>query len=179
MSHHHEQYSIRYAGLPEGMHAFDFELKREFFTEYYLENDFSDAHIFIHIDAERTASMLVLEIQISGSVTVECDRCLDPCQVTVSATQTLIFSSAGEHHLPQKDDDSIVEIHAETDEVPIDSYLYDFVLLALPLRRVHDELDPEHSACNREMLERIDNLQIIHTDDPRWETLKKIKTDNN
>ncbi len=179
MSHHHKQFSIRFAGLPEGMHAFDFELNRDFFTEYYSENEFSDALVSVHIDAERTSTVLILDLQISGFVTVECDRCLDPCQVDIETDQTLIFSSAGEHHYPVKDDDSIVEISAETDEVILNSYLYDFVLLALPLRRVHDELDPEHSACNREMLERIDNLQIKHTDDPRWEKLKKLKTDNN
>jgi uncharacterized protein len=178
MSHHTGTYTIRYAGLPEGSHIFDFEVNRDFFLNYYKETEMQEVQILVHIEAERTEAALVLNMSITGNVVVECDRCLDPCNIGLETQQTLIFSSAGEHYFDRKDDDSLFEIAEETDHVVLDSILYDVILLAMPLRRVHDELDSEDSACNYEMLQRISEINEKKADDPRWDKLNEIKFDN-
>jgi uncharacterized protein len=177
MSRLQGEYSIRYAGLPEGSHSFDYVVNGKFFTSYFPETEIHDASVQIHIDAERHASFLELIIHISGSVRVECDRCLDPCDVQLSDSQVLIFSSAGQQH-HSEDDDVVVEVGEEVDHVVLDSYLYDFILLAIPFRRVHDELDGNDSSCNQEMLDRIKNLEIKTSNEPIWDELNKIKFDN-
>jgi len=177
MSRLQGEYSIRYAGLPEGSHSFDYEVCGEFFTSYFPETEIRDAAVQIHIDAERHATFLELDIQISGSIRVECDRCLDPCDVQLSDSQMLIFSSAGQQH-HSEDDDVVVEVGEEVDHLVLDSYLYDFILLAIPFRRVHDELEADQSACNQEMLLRIKNLETKTSVEPIWDELNKIKFDN-
>jgi len=178
MSHTSGTYTIRYAGLSEGSHVFDFVLGRDFFLNYFEDTEMQDALIQVNIEAERTGSALVLDMSIKGNVVVECDRCLDPCNISLTTQQTLIFSSAGDHYFEPKNDDSLIEIAEETDHVVLDSFFYDVILLAMPLRRVHDELDIEHSACNHEMLERISQLQDKTIVDPRWDKLNEINFDN-
>jgi uncharacterized protein len=175
MSHPHSQYTVRYAGLAEGSHQFDFSLNRDFFLNYYPETEILDADINIHIEAEKTNSLFSLNLNISGCVTVECDRCLDPCSVQFKVNPALIFSSENERPHSGKNDDTVINISTETESIRLDEYLYDFIMLALPFRRVHDELDGEESACNHDMLARISNLAGEKITDPRWETLNKLK----
>ncbi len=157
---------------------FDFIIHRDFFVNYYPETEILDSDVKVRVNAERTAVMLILEMNISGTITVECDRCLDPCEISVETSKTIIFTSSGSNEGRQNEDDSIVSVSAETESIILNEYLYDFTILALPLRRVHDELEGEESGCNQEMLDRISKQHAIHTDDPRWEKLKKLKNDN-
>ena len=175
MSKSHGHYSIRYAGLSEGSHEFIFDVHEDFFKDYYPETEILGADIKLQIRAEKSPSMLMLELIFSGNISVECDRCLDPCTVPVSAVQKLIFTASDDRMQNGKIDDTMIAISPESDSVMLDEYVYDFILLSLPLRRVHDENEGTDSACNQEMLERINTLQNEKKTDPRWEKLNQIK----
>lgn len=177
MSAKQETFSVRYAGLPEGSHVFDFVLNKNFFIQYHPDSEIIDANIQVHIEAERAEYVLQMQLHFSGNVTVECDRCLDPCSVSISSDAVLLFTSEnGRNH--KQDDDSLIEIAEETDHVVLDSYLYDFSMLSIPIRRVHDELDSAKSACNKEMLSIIEKINTQNAEDSRWDQLKKIKFEN-
>lgn len=178
MSHPQSEYTIRFAGLADGSQVFDFIIHKDFFMNYYPDTEILDSDVKVHIIADKTPVMLILEMNISGKITVECDRCLDPCEVPVKTSKTVIFTSSGNDDGRRKEDDSIVSVNAETESILLDEYLYDFTILALPLRRVHDELDGKNSRCNQEMLERIKGQRVILKEDPRWEKLKNLKEDN-
>jgi len=178
MSHSIGRFSIRYAGLADGSHSFDFAPDKTFFTEYFPETDILDSKIAIHIDADKQTGMLITNMTLSGAVTVECDRCLDPCQVELNAQQTLIFSSSINNTFSKKEEDSVIEIGEVSENVILDNHIYDFVILSLPLRRVHDDLEGPDSQCNQDVLKELDQLSATVAPDPRWEKLNELKLGN-
>ncbi len=177
MSRVQERFVIRYSGLPEGVHTFDYNVGHDFFAEYHSETDIQASDLNIHIEADRNQAALLLKIKIKGNLTFECDRCLDPCIISIESLNSLIFTSENEQYGPANED-TIIRISEETASIVLDSYLYDFIMLSIPLRRVHDELDDETSNCNQDMLQRIKQMNNHTSADPRWEKLKEINLDN-
>ncbi len=178
MSHSGEKFTIRYAGLVDGLHSFDFHPDTEFFTSYYSESGILASDIHVHIDADRRADLLIAEMALSGSVTVECDRCLDSCSIELSGSQTLFFSSSVNNSFSKKEEDSVVHIADNTDHINLDSHIYDFVMLSLPLRKVHDDIEGPESQCNQEVTMKLSHHSTNKSTDPRWDKLNEIKFDN-
>ena len=82
---------------------------------------------------------------ISGSVVVECDRCLDDCSIPVeySGLLTVRFSDL------QHDYDGDTMWIAKGDQLSLKQYIYESIVISLPYRRVHEE-----GGCNPEMVAR-------------------------
>ncbi len=76
-----------------------------------------------------------------------------------------------------EDGDDIVSLPLEASEIDISQYLYEYVTLLLPQRRIHPDNEEGSSGCNQEALKILNKLSAKEEDkiDPRWEALKKIK----
>ncbi len=179
MSNTESAYKIKYSGLPVGKHKFDFIIHNDFFTDYSNKTEFIDAHINVHVNAERMLSKLILHLFISGKITVECDRCLEPCDINIDTEKKLIFSSEKEGLNNSSNDDINIEISYNTEYIILDGFLYDFIVLSMPLRRVHDELEDNSSACNHQMISILQKLKPnkTKTNLSHWDILKNINPD--
>jgi uncharacterized metal-binding protein YceD (DUF177 family) len=73
--------------------------------------------------------------------------------------------------------DEIIVIPEKENTIDVAPYVFEYIHLQLPQRKVHDEGD-----CDTETIERLNGLegktQDEETIDPRWEALKKIKLDS-
>ena len=73
-----KRYIVPFKGLKIGVHRFDFEVDDALFQAFEsLEVKHGTAKVSIELT--KAASMLTLDVEIRGEVTVECDRCLDDC----------------------------------------------------------------------------------------------------
>src|SRR3546814_12271110 len=71
-----KDFVIQFAGLKNGGHEFDFKVGDEFFDQF----DYSiikKGNLEVHMELDKRERMLVLDIAISGTVELVCDRCLD------------------------------------------------------------------------------------------------------
>jgi len=78
--------------------------------------------------------------------------------------------------------------HEETDEILIlpeseyninvSKYIYEYIVLLLPLKHVHPIDENGNSGCNKDMLKKIKLLSKKKKYDSRWDALKKIKNNN-
>lgn len=166
------KYAILYRGLSEGEHRYKFSLNRKFF-ENFGYHEFGDVSLEINACLNKKSRVSDLQISISGSVMVECDRCLDFFSLPVTCSETLIIKT-GEQ--PQDAQDHEIFLAEEENHLDLSQLFYEFVLLALPLRKVHPDKDGK-IACNQEMVKK---LEIIASDnqkpsDPRWSELEKIR----
>lgn len=173
-------FPIQYAGLPEGHHVYRFDVPLSFFHEYYEQNELLDAHITADVDVEKSPSLMQVELRCSGWVTVACDRCLDPCRFEVHTYNKLIFSSvpAQESEYASRTDVEYFEVSQQQEFISLDSHVYDFVMLSLPMRRVHDDFDLEKTQCNKEVIRYITIEKTHQSVDPRWAILEKFKQAN-
>lgn len=169
-------FNIPIGGLKEGRHCYDFEINKEFFDQFE-ESEIKEGSLKAVVVADKLNTHIDLSVSIEGSVNVPCDRCLELFIQPVSCTNRLLVKFGRETDYSDPD---IVTIPADEQELDLRQYIYEYILLALPIQRVHPVDKNGKSACDPEMLKKLkehiadDESKI----DPRWDELKKLKSKN-
>lgn len=166
-----EKYQIQFSGLKPGLHNFEFTLDHSFF-EHYSYSEISDCDIKVLTRMEKDERMLVFQFDIHGQAGMICDRCGDPLVVEISGSQNLVVKLS-DHYEEETED---VQIIKESDgRFDISQFLYEYVCLMLPVHRVHGTDSKGKSLCNPEVIKMLEETNLTHEPDPRWEVLRKLK----
>lgn len=176
------QYIIRFGSLSVGLHEFEFDVNTKFFKT--IENsEIEQADIQVKALLTKQNHLLQLHFTIAGTVGLECDRCIKYFNFPIEAEENLVIK----HGNPDESTDEILVIPEGQDEVDVAHYLYEYIVLAIPARRVPCELDEDQFECDYDMLEKLDSLEaqsdLQNEEDeapknPMWEKLNKIKFKN-
>jgi uncharacterized protein len=173
------QYIIPFTGLKEGNHKFTFEFKKEFFESHEVL-EARDGDVNADVTLNKLPTMLTLGIIISGSLEIQCDRCLEYFNFPVYYTGELVVKFGEDTSFSN---DEIWIVSPNETELNLDQYFFECIGLCIPIQRVHPESDDDQNSCNKAM---IDLLQThMHTKnepdgpDPRWSKLKELLNDIN
>ena len=103
------------------------------------------------VTAQQSHEGLTLTICTRGKVVVECDRCLDDMEVDIDTRDTVSVQSGDRH------EDAADIIYVDKSQKTLDLWpvVYDFIVLALPMSRVHPE-----GLCNKEMTEKLSQYMV-------------------
>ena len=145
-----KEYIIPIKGMSVGRHHFDFPVGNEFFEEYG-NSQILGASLNVKLELEKSSTLIEVRADIEGSVTVECDRCLEMMEAKIETEATLLVKfvkTAGE-----EDDDEVMTLEPSESELDLSQFLYDYICLALPIQKVH-----EQGKCNSEMVTKINSL---------------------
>ena len=167
-------YAVRISGLADGDHDFSFELDQQFFASLE-QSEIERGDVEADIVLEKKPSVLSLHFNLRGKVEVTCDRCLEPFMTVIETSQT-IYVKMGE--TPGEIEDDVIMINKDDHEIDVGQFIYEFIILALPYKRIHPDDEQGAPACNPEMIRRLDDhrgnqVQEDQTD-PRWDALKGI-----
>jgi uncharacterized metal-binding protein YceD (DUF177 family) len=169
-------YAIPISGLKEGRQTFDFKINKAFF-EQFEESDVKEGELCITVEADKRSSHAELNIRISGTVTIACDRCLGlfPWQLDCENRLLVKFGKFFDESDPE-----ITTVPADENELDMSQYFYEYVLLALPIKRIHPDDSKGSSACDPVMIKKLKEHVVIEEEkkDPRWEELKKLLNNN-
>ena len=169
-------YTIQLGGLKEGHHTIDFEIGKEFF-EQFEESEVKEGSLIANIEMDKRTSHADIIIRISGSVRVSCDRCLEIFSQPISSENRLLvkFGKSMEYLDPD-----ILSLASDESQLDLQQQIYEFIMLALPIKRVHPADKNGKSKCNPVMLKKLEELLIEEEKetDPRWDELKKLMNDN-
>jgi len=169
-------YIIPLIGLQEGRHTIDLEVGNEFF-EKFEESEIKEGRLIAVVELEKRSTHADVIIRISGSVKVSCDRCLEMFLLPVNCENKLLVKFG--KSLEESDPD-IISVSAEEHELDLQQHIYEFIHLALPIKRVHPNDKNGKSTCDPIMLNKLEE-HIINEEvesDPRWDELKKLMNDN-
>jgi uncharacterized metal-binding protein YceD (DUF177 family) len=119
--------------------------------------------------------MLVFHFAFSGTVRVPCDRCSAEFDLPVEGEERLIVKF-GEMHGEESEDIFIITENEHS--IDLGPFLFDYINLLVPYRRVHGEDENGKSLCDPEVTKYISEEEPGQTD-PRWDALKRLKNDNN
>jgi len=169
-------YTIPLSGLKEGRHTIDFEIGSEFF-EKFEESEVKEGRLIAHIAIDKISSHADLLIRLSGSVRICCDRCLEMFSQPVAFENRLLVKFG---KIIEDSDPDILSFPADEHELDLQQHIYEFIHLALPIKRVHPDDEHGKSTCNPEMLKKLEELLIEEEieNDPRWDELKKLMNNN-
>ena len=169
-----KQFVIQFGGLKPGLHQFFFEVGDLFFGQFEY-SEIKKGKVAVKIDFEREEKMLILNFLIDGIVEMHCDRCYEPFLLPISGTERLIVKFGNDFH---EEDDEVQIIPEGETKIDLSSFIYEFIHLLIPFRRVHPEDENGNSLCDPEIIKRIDERESSSEPDPRWEVLKKLKPIN-
>jgi len=142
-------YIISFTGLAAGTHSFSWELDGKFFeADNYLE--ISDASIKAACTLQKTSRHMELDFTAKGSITLPCDRCMEPLNVKVKADRKMIVRESDE---TDSDSDDLVFIGKHDRELDVEGWIREMILLSIPMRNVHPE-----EQCDSEIIEKLNKL---------------------
>lgn len=153
------KYSIAYQGLSVGNHQFSFDIEESLFAQFGQE-DCSKGAGRVVVNLEKHPNFMALHTEITGEVEVVCDRCLDHFMHEVAFEGELFVKFSTEVKEPEYDilgknsDEEVLWIHPSDDHIDLASYIYESMLLALPVQRIHPEDENGESMCDKDMLSR-------------------------
>jgi uncharacterized metal-binding protein YceD (DUF177 family) len=171
MKNSKNDYVITFKGLELGSHDFEFEAGDRFFEEKGAE-DFRKGKVNVHVEMIKETTMLVLNFDLKGSVEVACDRCLEKYDQQLEGKFRLIVKFGEE--IGEMSDELVVIPHEEY-QLDLSQFIYEYIVLMLPIKHVHPDDENGHSTCNQDMIDRLENMTI--KSDMRWDALKNIKLD--
>lgn len=169
-----DQFAIQIAGLQPGLYNFEFEASEKFF-EKFTESEIKKGTVNVHVELQKQARMMELLFTLEGSAMITCDRCLDEFNFPVDY-QTKLIVNFGKNKGEVTEE--IITISESDHEINVAQYIYEFIHLALPMKKVHPDDEKGVSTCNAEVMIKLKehtNTTIENKEDPRWEVLKKIK----
>ena len=143
-----ENFIIPLDGLAAGRKEFFWHAGKEFF-ESFGNAEIIDADIDIEAFAEKSGGYVGVECEVTGQVTVECDRCLEPLSLPLEEEILLSVKFGKEESSDELQDGDREVIFVPEDDADLDmgQIIYDYVCLSLPMQRCHDE-----GECNPEVV---------------------------
>jgi len=169
-----KHFIIPFSGLKVGNHPYTFEIEDKFF-EHFEYSEIKKGNIHVDCMLDKQVRMMVLFFDLTGRITVPCDRCGEEFDLPVEGSQKLIVKFGLDH---KEEAEDILVITEKEHELDISQFLYEYVHLLLPIKKTHGTDENGKSLCDPEV-----TRYIIETEDqpvdPRWEVLRKLKDQNN
>lgn len=169
-----KEFIIPFEGLKNGKHSFQFHITGAFFEELAY-SIIQGGDIKVDFQLNKKDTMMIGDIEMSGTVQKACDRCTDLMDIPVDVSHQIIYKFGED----ESEDENLIVLPVSAFTIDIASTLYEILTVALPSRTVHEE-----DECNEEMLDLIDKYvdssenQEEDSDeedtDPRWDALKNL-----
>ena len=170
-------YSIPIMGLKIGLHHFRFLIDNSFFA-LFEASPVQEGTLNFEVDFEKRADMLLIDFALEGSIRAECDRCTAIIDLPLKDERQLIVKYG---EAEGEEEDEVVFISREASHFNLAQYLYEFSILALPIRNIFDCQDNPSPPCNREVLDFLEKeekaLDARKSADV-WDALKNLNKDN-
>ncbi|UKM65456.1 DUF177 domain-containing protein [Flavobacteriaceae bacterium GSB9] len=174
-----KEFTIPFVGLKIGKHHFDYKIEQTFFEHFEYE-DFNDVNVLVDVELEKKSTFLELHFKISGWVNINCDLTNEPYNQTIENEFNLVVKFGEEYNDEFVD---ILIVPHGTFEINIQQYIYEMIILAVPLKRTHPGI--EDGSLDSDILKRLEELRPKQKEekeeeeeiDPRWNKLKKLLTD--
>jgi uncharacterized metal-binding protein YceD (DUF177 family) len=169
-------FRVNIAGLSNKIHHFQYELGDAFFGQYGT-GLVSEGAFHVDVTLDKRETLIEARFVIKGEAKLVCDRSLDPFQYPVKTNKKVVFKYGD---ADEELSDEIIMIHRDSDSLELGQYMYEFIALEIPIKKLH----PRYA----EEAEDDSEGKIIYTSasadgqneedkdiDPRWEKLKKLK----
>lgn len=169
-----KEYIINFVGLKLGVHNFEYLITSSFFEAMQSE-EILNTNIKLDLEFEKQANLMTLTFIFSGDFETICDRCADPLTIPIEFSETLYFNISESES--SSEDDDVISISPSDYEIDISQFVYEFIMVSIPMKRVHLNDAEGNSLCNEETLRLLEESKSTSID-PRWEILNKLKNEN-
>jgi uncharacterized protein len=168
-------YSVNIVGLSNNEHHFQYEFGGEFFRKYGTDI-VSEGTFRVDVTLTKHETFIETEFKINGVARLTCDRSLEPFDFPIEKKNKIVFKYGDEY---QEMTDEIIVIPRDTATLELGQYIYEFIALGIPLKKLHpkfkDEADDGSEGKIVYTSEAPEKKNDEGETDPRWNILKKLK----
>ena len=176
-------YDVEVLRLKEGSYNLSFDVGDKFFSEFENNHMVTKGKLLANVLLKKETGLIEVLFDINGSVELICDRSLEKFDYSLHTSQTIVYKYGAEE---KEINEEIYIITRDTPKINLAQLIYEFILLAIPVKKIHPDHWKEMDVDNDEregMLvyssEPIERPSLSTNDgeatDPRWEILKKLK----
>jgi uncharacterized metal-binding protein YceD (DUF177 family) len=179
-----KQFLIPFVGLKLEKHRFEYQISNTFF-EIFDYDEFQNSDIKVNVVLEKKNTMLELIFNHEGTVNVPCDLTSEDFDLPIKGEMKLIVRFGDEYN---NDNEELLILPFGEFEIDIAQYIYEMIVLSVPLRRVHPGVTD--GSLKTEALTKLNELMLEEQTevedkeenkeeniDPRWDKLKQLLTD--
>lgn len=173
-----KEFNISFAGLKEGKHQFDFEIKDTFF-ETFEYDEVNDVSVHVNLSLEKKSTILELTFTSNGFVNVNCDLSNEPYDQKIKGNLYLVVKFGEDFN---DESDEILILPYGEHQLNVAQYIYEMLVLAIPRKRIHPGV--KDGTLETATLKKLEELELKENKkfndgdiDPRWDQLKKLLTD--
>ncbi len=145
-----EDYIINLKDLQVAGSTYEYVIGDPFFE--HMDGVISHGSVHSVVACEYSGGLFKLSIRSKGIVVVPCDRCLADMDLHVDTVDTLVAKLGQEY----SDDGDCVTVALNDGGFDLSPFIYNFILLSLPVRCVHEEED----MCDQNMIIQLRKYQI-------------------
>lgn len=171
-------YVIKFVGLKEGKHQFEYKISDEFF-DFFEYDDFNHADVNVIVGLNKKANMLEFTFDAKGYINLNCDVSTEAYDQPVENSFELVVKFGDELN---DDNEDLLILPWSDYELDISQYIYETIVLGIPFKRLHPGI--EDGTLDSEILDKLEELQPKAEEnntedkiDPRWNDLKKLLND--
>ena len=176
-------FDIEVIKFKEGLHEVDFPIGDAFFQQVEGNDLLDKGNLTAWVKVDKGANLIELTFHIVGKVSLVCDRSLEKFEQPLDFTEKMIYKYGSE---VKEIDESVMMITRDTPSINVAQLIYEFILLALPLKKIHPDYKNELDEDDNELEGGFVYLDEASTEgsteeesttafDPRWEQLEKLK----
>lgn len=178
-------YDIDVIKLKEGKHSFSFEVKDEFFKFHEADDWVNGSDLTANVTVTKTTSLMEADFKITGTIRLTCDRSLEEFDQPMEVTEKVIYKYG---QIDQEISEDVFMITKDTPSINVAQLVYEFILLAIPAKKIHpdylDEMDDDEFEEEGSLVYLSDEYKSDESGeeeipekpaDPRWEILNKLK----
>ena len=174
---HNREFEIAWQGLKPGKHTFQYVVGDRFIQDRSEKSDIKDLDARVNVSFDKKTNFFLLHFDIDGSVTVPCDRCGDDFKLGLWDEFDLMIKLEGEHSDELDEESDVVFIPRSETVIDLSGWLYEFIMLSIPLQRIHPDLPDGNPGCNPEALKLLNQLSEPEEEPQHdiWKGLEALK----
>lgn len=178
------EYNLVFSGLKKGIHEYDYTIDSSFF-EIFDYDEFQAVNVNVHAVLNKKDTLMELTLTQKGTVGVTCDLTNEPFDLPVESELNLVIKFGEAFN---DDHDEILVLPHGAFEFNIAQFIYEMIVLSVPLKRVHPSVQEEISEDEEDDMQNLvyvastseeeEETKKENEIDPRWSKLANLLTDN-
>jgi uncharacterized metal-binding protein YceD (DUF177 family) len=174
------QFEIEISTLKPKRYEYEYDIDAAFFS--FFEHSLVQKGSFkVKLELDKSETMIQLRFHIAGVAELICDRTSEPFDYPLDVTHKLILKFGEEN---QELSDEIEIISRAAQQISVAQYIYEYIGLAIPMKKIHPKVAGEQYEENEEGIlvyrsarededgdESEDGDEAV---DPRWQILKNL-----
>ena len=176
-------FEIAWQGLKLGEHELIFDLDDKFLMWKYPETEYKQLNVQIKVTFDKQVNFFMFHFNIDGSLAVPCDRCGEEFELSLwDEFDLLVKLNDVEDEDQIEEEADVVFISRSETVLDISDWLYEFLMLSIPLQKIHPQDAKGNDTCNPDVLAFLkQSAEALEQENKNtiWKGLDSIKIENN